>query len=229
MKFPVSRPFVSFVFVSFVSSVSLSVAQTPFPPATPVPAETRPDFSGTWALDRSISTDLDKASFLPPNRSNQGGGGGGGFGGFRGGRGGFGGGSRSRNQDSSSDMTSDEKTRLSVLTDLMKKGFATLVISHHDPSLVINDSLDHTQFFQTTGSSDEHQLVSTKVTSTTRWEDSRLITEYDLGSRKLVYTYALLAATRQMVLRIRLEANGSQRATGPEVKLVYTQAAPRSH
>jgi hypothetical protein len=123
-------------------------------------------------------------------------------------------------------MTSDDKTRLSVLTDLMRKGFATLVISHHDPSFVVNDSLDNTQFFQTTGSSDEHQLVSTKVASTTRWEDSRLITEYDLGSRRLVYTYALLPATRQMVLRIRLE-NGSQRAAGPEVKLVYTQ--PASH
>jgi hypothetical protein len=234
MEFPVSRPFVSFVsFVSLVLSVSfvsLARAQTPFPPATSVPAEARPDFSGTWALDRSISTDLEKASFLPPNRSSQGGGGGGGFGGFRGGRGGFGGGSRSRNQDSSSDMTSDEKTRLSVLTDLMKKGFATLVISHHDPSFVVNDSLDRTQFFQTTGSTDEHDLVSTKVSSTTHWEDSRLVTEYDLSSsRKLMYTYALLPATRQMVLRVRLEANGSQRPTGPEVKLVYTQAAPRSH
>ncbi len=242
MKFPVSRRFVSFVplvsfvfvvlFVSFVSSVSLARAQTPIPNATPVPAETRPDFSGTWSLDRSISTDLEKASFLPPNRSSQGGGGGGGrggFGGFGGGRGGFGGGSRSRNQDSSSsDMTSDEKTRLSVLTDLMKKGFATLVISHHDPNFVVNDSLDHTQFFQTTGSTDEHELVSTKVTSTTHWEESRLVTEHDLSSsRKLVYTYALLPATRQMVLRVRLEPNGSRRATGPEVKLVYTQQASR--
>jgi hypothetical protein len=219
------------LFVPFVSSESS--AQTPFPAAAPVPAETRPDFSGTWSLDRSISTDLEKASFLPPNRSSQGGGGRGGFGGgrggFGGGRGGFGGGARSRNQDSSSDMTSDEKTRLSVLTDLMKKGFATLVISHHDPSFVVNDSLDHTQFFQTTGSTDEHELVSTKVTSTTHWEESRLVTEYDLSSsRKLVYTYALLPATRQMVLRVRLEANASRRATGPEIKLVYTQPASHS-
>jgi hypothetical protein len=126
-------------------------------------------------------------------------------------------------------MTSDERARLSALTDELKKGSATLVISHHDPSLVINDSRDHTQFFQTTGSSDEHQLASTKVTSITRWEESRLVTEYDLGSQKLVYTYALLPATRQMVLRVRLEANGSQRATGPEIKLVYTQPASHSN
>jgi hypothetical protein len=206
------------------ASPGLAAAQAA-PPA--VPSDTRPDFSGTWSLDRSISTDLDKASFVPSNRrSNQGGGGrGGGFGGF-GGRGGFGGGSRSRYQDSSSDdLTSEEKTRLSVLTDLLKKGSATLVISHHDPSFVVNDSLDHTQFFQTTGSSDEHDLVSAKLTSTTRWEESRLVTEYDLSStRKLMYTYALLPASRQMVLRVRLEGDGG-RATGPEVKLVYGQQA----
>ena len=120
-------------------------------------------------------------------------------------------------------MPPDERARLSALTDELKRGSATLVISHHDPSFVINDSLDHTQFFQTTGSADEHQLASTKVTSTTRWEESRLVTEYDLGSRKLVYTYALLPATRQMVLRVRLEGNAGRRATGSEIKLVYTQ------
>jgi hypothetical protein len=207
-----------------VASPRLAAAQAA-PPAA-APSDTRPDFSGTWSLDRSISTDLDKASFVTSRRSNQGGGGrGGGFGGF-GGRGGFGGGSRSRYQDSSSDdLTSEEKTRLSVLTDLLKKGSATLVISHHDPSFVVNDSLDHTQFFQTTGSSDEHDLVSAKLTSTTRWEESRLVTEYDLSSsRKLMYTYALLPASRQMVLRVRLEGDGG-RATGPEVKLVYSQQA----
>jgi aromatic ring-opening dioxygenase catalytic subunit (LigB family) len=113
-----------------------------------------------------------------------------------------------------------------VLTDLLKKGFATLVISHHDPSFVVNDSLDHTQFFQTTGTSDEHDLISTKVASTTHWEGSRLVTEYDLSSsRKLMYTYSLLPATRQMVLRVRLEGDLGQRATGPEIKLVYAQSA----
>jgi hypothetical protein len=210
-------------FVSFVSVVSFVFAA--FPAASQVPPETRPDFSGTWSLDRSVSTDLDKASFDPAtDRGSQGAGRrGGGFGG----RGGFGGsgGSRSRYRDSSSDMTSDERARFSTLTDELKKGSATLVISHHDPSLVINDSLDHTQFFQTTGSSDEHPLASTRITSTTHWEESRLVTEYDLGSRKLVYTYVLLPATRQMVVRVRLDANAGRRATGSEIKLVYTQPA----
>jgi hypothetical protein len=224
VRFPVS-PLV--LAIGLAASSGPARAQTGSPAAAP--AGSRPDYSGTWLLDRSISTDLDKASFLPTNRSQSGGSGGGGrgggFGGF-GGRGGFGGGSRNRNQDSSNDMTSDEKTRLSVLTDLLKKGASTLVISHHDPSFVVNDSLDHTQFFQTTGSTDDHDLVAAKITSTTHWEESRLVTEYEISSsRKLMYTYALLPATRQMVLRVRLEGDLGQRATGPEVKLVYTQSA----
>ena len=32
-------------------------------PATAAPVEARPDFSGTWALDRSISNDASKANF----------------------------------------------------------------------------------------------------------------------------------------------------------------------
>ena len=121
-------------------------------------------------------------------------------------------------------MTSDEKTRLSVLTDLMRKGFATLVISHHDPSFVINDAKDHTQFFQTTGSTDDHQLGSVTVSSTTRWDGPRLVTEYSLSSRqKLVYTFTMLPATKQLVVRVRLDATEGRRAEGPELKLVYKQ------
>ena len=86
MKYPVSPlvssasfapsvcvgPFVSFVsFVFFMFSVSVVFAQTAVP-AIPVPAETRVDFSGTWSLDRSISTDLDKASLdAATDRSSQ--------------------------------------------------------------------------------------------------------------------------------------------------------------
>jgi hypothetical protein len=39
--------------------------------------------------------------------------------------------------------------------------------------------------------------------STTRWDASRIVTEARVGDRlTLVYTYTLLAATNQMVLRV---------------------------
>ena len=125
------------------------------PPPSP-PPEARPDFSGTWTLDRSISHDPSKASFDPAKaRSTQR-------------AGGFGGGTARRPRrlwrfpsdrpDTANDRTPDERSRLQALTDQLRKGSATLVISHHDPSFVINDAQDHTQFFQT---DDTHERITT--------------------------------------------------------------------
>ena len=49
------------------------------------------------------------------------------------------------------------------------------------------------------------------------------MTAYALSSRQnLVYTYTLLPTTKQLVLRVRLDATEGQRANGPELMLVYT-------
>jgi hypothetical protein len=192
-------------------------------PPTPPTSEARPDFSGTWALDRSISNDPAKASFVPAQaRNNQSAGGFGG--GRRGGRGGFGGGSRPADR-TADDRTPDERTRLQALTDLLRKGSATLVVSHHEPSFVINDAQDRTLFFQTDDSTNDHEIGAGTISSTTRWEGPRLVTEYNLSSRlKLVFTYTLLAETKQMVLRVRLDDTERRRAVGQELKLVYMLA-----
>ena len=179
--------------------------------------------SGTWTLDRSISNDPSKASFEPAQgRSNQPSGGFGG--GRRGGRGGIGGGSRPADRGTADDRTPDERTRLQALTDQLRKA-SGLVISHHDPSFVINDAQDHTQFFQTDDSTNDHEVGLATITSTTHWEGSHLVTEYNLSSRlKLVFTYTLLAPTKQMVLRVRLDDTERRRAISQELKLVYTLA-----
>jgi hypothetical protein len=223
MKFRL-YPIVTLVLAA--ASTSPTHAQT-VPPAT-TSTDARPNFSGTWSLDRGISNDPAQASFDAPRNQNgqrSGGRGGsgrrGGFGGIGGFGGGFGG-SRPGNRDAAPSTTTDEQSRLQALTDQLKKEFTTLVISHHDPSFVINDAKDHTQFFQTTGSTDDHQLGSVTVSSTTRWDGPRLVTEYSLSSRqKLVYTFTLLPATRQLVLRVRLDATEGRRTEGPELKLVY--------
>lgn len=191
------------------------------------PTEARPDFSGTWTLDRNISNDPSKATFEPAKaRSPQR------YGGFGGGsRRGGGGGSRSPSDDrAADDRTPDKRTRLQALTDQLRKASDTLVISHHDPSFVINDAQDHTQFFQTDDSTNEHQVGAAAISSTTHWEGSRLITEYTLSSRqKLVFTYTLLAATKQMVIRVRVDDTERRRVASQELKLAYTLApsAPR--
>jgi hypothetical protein len=205
------------------------------PPAPAAPVETRPDFSGTWTLDRALSNEPEKANFdAAQSSSSQGtqrrggfGGGGGGFGGGGFGRGGgsYGGGSRNRGA-SSDGATADEKTRLAALTDELKKSFTTLVISHHEPSFVVTDAQEHAAFCHTTGEKEDQLQGGVTIPSLTKWDGAHLVTEYDLSSRRrLMFTYALLPATRQLVLRVRLDADSGPRGGGSELKLVYKMSA----
>jgi hypothetical protein len=203
-----------------LAPIASARAQT-VPPA-PAVADARPDFSGTWSIDASISNDPTRANFEPT--AQQRGQRSGGFGGGssrRGRLGGFGG-ARPATRETPRAATPD--ARLQLLTDLLKKSSTSLVISHHDPNFVVNDAQDHTLFFQTDGSPEENHLGSVTLNSTTHWDGSRLVTEYAIGNRKLIYTYTLLPATKQLVLRVRLEAEERQRANAPELKLVYNLA-----
>jgi hypothetical protein len=133
--------------------------------------------------------------------------------------------SRSERRDAAG--TADERNQLRELTDVVKRSSASLVIAHADPSLAITDAQGRTHVFQTSGTRETHALATATVSSTTRWDGPRLITEYDLGSLgKLVSSYTLLAATRQLVVRTRLEVPERQRSASPELKLVYRLTAP---
>lgn len=203
-----------------VLSPRQSPAQTP--PQGASSTVVRPDFSGTWTLDRSISNDPSKANFEPAQaRSRQAPGG---FGGGR--RGGI---PRPPERDPAETQTPDERARLQALTVQLRNASNTLTISHHDPSFVINDGLDHTQFLQTSDSSTNQDVGPVSIASTTHWEGPRLVTEYTLSERqRLVFTYTLLEATKQMVLRVRLDDTERRRVIGRELKLVYTLAPPQS-
>lgn len=205
-----------------VALTSIASARAQIVPPSPSAADDRPDFSGRWALDPGISGDPAKANFEPaaPPRAQRPGGFGGGSS-RRGRSGGFGGARPGAREQPARTGTPD--ARLQLLTDRLKKSSALLVISHHDPNFVISDGQDHTLFFQTDGSPEENHLGPVTLASTTHWDTSRVVTEYALGNRKLVYTYTLLAS-KQLVLRVRLESEERQRADTPELKLVYTPA-----
>jgi len=205
--------------ISVVMAASAVVAVIHAAPATDTD---KPDFSGTWALDRNISTDPAQIDFAPaatPTRPMRGGFGGGGIGGFGGGR------NRQRpNGQDSEGLTQVEQERLKALTDQLKTATGTLVISHHDPDFVVNDSQNHTLFLHTTGVNDDNHVGATTISSSTRWEGSKIVTECVLGSRlTLVYTYTLLPDTKQMVVRVSRQAGDRQRA-GRDVRLVYRPA-----
>jgi hypothetical protein len=200
---------------------------SPEPPRSQAPAaqtSDKPDLSGTWQLDRGISSDLATLSFEPRantdnprgsmGRGGYGGRGGGGFGGF---------GGRNSSRTPARTSSPEEQARLKMLTDDIKAGSATLVISHHDPTFTVSDAQGKTRFLKTDGSTDKNQLGAATIESTTHWEGTRLVAEYTIGAtRMLAYTFTMLPATRQLVMRIRVEDSQNPRAAGPEAKLVYT-------
>jgi len=203
--------------IAVVCTVCACVA---FLSAAPATDGEKPDFSGTWTLDRNISTDPGQIDFgrgTTTNRQSQRGG----IGGF-GGRGGY----RPRNngQGSGEGLTQVEQERLKAITDQLKSASGTLVISHHDPDFVVNDAQNHTFFLHTTGVNEENHLGATTINSSTHWDGSRLVTECVLGGRlTLVYTYTLLPNTNQLVVRVARHSGDRERA-GQDVRLVYRPA-----
>lgn len=202
------------------------------PPAQPAsaPTGTHPDFSGTWALDRSISVDPAQITLTPSagnrsqNRSRRGGSGGFGGRGLGGGFGGGGGGSRASEQNGTPALAADDQARLKALTDELKTASASLVISQHDPSFVVNDALDHAQFFQTDGSTADNHVGGATISSSTHWDGARVITECSLASGlTLVYTYTLLPASNQLVVRVNHRDGDKLKPFAPDVKLVYNR------
>jgi hypothetical protein len=199
-------------------------------------ASAQVDFSGTWTLDREMSADLSKATFEPQQtQTRRASGFSGGFGGR--GFGGRNGGGRSARpapgdnttRDGESAPTADERTRLRELADYVK-GFTSIVVAHSDHStFTVTDALGRSRLFPTDGSKTQHALATTTVESTTRWDGPHMVTAYTISpTRELVFTYTLVPATKQLVLRVRLDESGRPRADVPELRLVYKlKPAPR--
>ncbi len=188
---------------------------------------TQPDFSGTWSLDKSLSTDVSQVSIPPTTPAGMAPGGR-----ARVGIGGIGsrGGGRSRGAGSRSAgeaLTPAEQAKAKVLSDQLKTGSSTLVITQQDSSFIVNDSRANALFFETTGVSEDNQLGGETLTSSTHWDESRIVTEFVLGTDLTVdYTYTLLPKTNQLVVRVTRKTDAASRAMSPEIKLVYKLTPP---
>jgi hypothetical protein len=155
---PRSRVPLAAVVSLVVGCAAAAATQTP-PPAASAAATGLLDFSGTWSLERSISTEPAQITFDPggdrqANTNRRGG-----FGG-RSGRGSGGRNTRQGSGNGAATLTPLEQQRLKALTSQLKTSASTLIISHHDPDFVVNDAADHTQFFQTNGARNENYVGS---------------------------------------------------------------------
>lgn len=145
--------------------------------------------------------------------------GGGGYGG------GYGGGSGGGGSNPPAQGNQEDRDKVQQLTGEVKNPSASLTISQSADSLAITDALGRTRFFQTTGVTDKHQLDAGVVQSTSKWNGPQLVTTYDLGGgRKLIYTYSLVATTKQLLVQVKLDGGRSEPAgggTAMPIKQVY--------
>jgi hypothetical protein len=186
----------------------------------------RPDFSGTWTVDPDVGSELAKLTLIPSSNNNsarQPSGGmrrGGGFGGRS-----FGG-SRPRNQDSTPKLTNDEQARLKAMAEMLKGGWSKLTLALHEPSFVVNDGRDRTLFFSTDGNAVDNHVADFTMSTTTRWDGDRLLTEWPIGPDiTLVYSYTLLANMKRLVVRIERKDGQNTRPLDPSVYLLYRRSS----
>jgi len=186
----------------------------------------RPNFSGEWTLNRELSDEPRRDDGQGDDR--RGGGRRGGYGGRGGfGRGGgFGG--RYGGARPAGDQGAADRATIQTAIDEARSPSPSLTISHSAANIAITDAKDRTRFFQTSGAKDKHQLGEATIDSTTSWTGGDLVIQYDLGNgRHLTYTYSLAPATKQLVVRVRID--GSQYGSrGPStIKYVYDHAHAR--
>ena len=189
-----------------------------------------PDLSGTWTLDRTISVDPSKITLMPTantngSQSQRRGGGGhrGGYGGYGGG--GYSGSSNRNNSNGARSLSLVEQQRLKAVTDELRTASTSLVISQQGSKVVVQDALKRSQTFPTDGSKATNNLADNVIESTTRWDNGHLVTECPVADRlTLVYTYTLLPATNQLVMRVNRKDGENLRPFDPDVKFVYVRA-----
>jgi hypothetical protein len=191
--------------------------------ALSAPASAQTGFSGRWTLDKDMSADLTKATFVPQvtqQRRNTGGFSAGGFG-----RGGGG-----RRQTSGTDnrggfgatLTPGEKEILKQFADYVRP-LTAITIEHTDhATFTITDATGRSHLFPTDGTKTPMALATATVDSVTRMDDPHVVTTFTIGpAEDLVFTYALVPTSKRMVLRVRLDESGRPRADVPELRLVY--------
>ncbi len=206
------------------------------PPALAAPtapsAVIRPDISGRWTLDADISADLAKVTLIPSAKNDtgnrtQGRARRGGLGGFGSG---FGSGSNTTRPGAENKpitLTSEEQTRLKAMADVLKTGWTRIELALHEPGFVVNDARDRTLFFQTDGTASDNHIGDAMLPSTTHWEDDKLVTEWPIGSDiTVVYSYALLANMKQLVVRVNRKDGLNLRPFDPAIFFIYKRSAP---
>ena len=200
----------------------------------------RPDFSGTWTLNRELSEFPREVGFDPDwqdsgtggqtgtgrsggGSSGSSGRGGGGGGGGRSGRSGGGGGS-SRLPGLKPHFESQEDfQKIQELVNDVKGPSVRLTITQSDAAVKIADDRDRAHTFDIGGKEDTIELDAGPIGVTTKWEDAQLVIRYLVEKdRELRYRYSREPGTSRLVVEVQFADHGR----GELIKRVYDAAPP---
>ena len=190
-----------------------------------------PSFAGTWTLNTALSDNPEQISralrldtglsieqeFLGPETQGRGDGR---EGSGRGGSGRFGRGQGETDRRRAPQINPEDRSKLTELINGLRFAPTTLTISQTD-DVVISAGARAADTLHPTGKAEPHTLEAGAVNRTTRWAGPLLIVSYDVGrTGTLIYTYSLVPATRQLLVRVNFERERDR--PGPfDVKLVY--------
>lgn len=205
-----------------ILATTIAASQSSAPPAI--------DLSGRWTLNTYVSDNPEQVAasirvdFGVGGSDELFGRGEGERFGRRGGRGegqrNAGGGSKAPDQPSV-----EEQNRLNQLTEPVRYPPTTLVVSQTADAVTFTDAQGQARTLATTGKREKQTIGANTIDVTTRWQGPQLISEEDLGKgRRMIFTYSIVPATKQLLLRVALERATGQR--GPfEIKYLYDRAS----
>jgi hypothetical protein len=194
------------------------------PPASAV------SLSGRWELDRDLTdrpAQIDaaiRADFGQNPAAPS-------FGGFENGRYGRGG-RRAGNETAPQRDGQDNKaareleTLLDTITAPLRYPPTRLTIEQSGGSVTFTDPQGSARTLDTSGKREKQTVGGTTIEVSARFEGPQLVVEQDIGkSRTLTWTYSVLPATRQLLVRVAIARGPGE--LGPfEIKQVYNRTTP---
>jgi hypothetical protein len=192
-------------------------------------AASRPDLSGTWTLNRSLSEfppevgfdpdwhDADTGGQASTGRSSAGRGG-------RGGSRGSGGGGSNRTGSVSPVFESEEDSRKNrELINEIKEPADTLTISQTDAAVTMVDAGGRARTFHTGGKEDKVELDAGPLGAIAKWENAQLVIRLLVEkNRELRYRYSRDPGAPRLLVEVQFADHGR----GAIIRRTYDLARP---
>ncbi len=212
----------SLLYFVLATAVPVTARSNQTPPAAAA-------LAGTWELNSELTDRPEqiaaaiRADFGSAGQEQQ-------FGGM--GRGRYGRGERRgtppAQSESSQPANRQDQDQIDALTARLRYAPTELTIAQSGTSVTLTGAQGETRTLDVTGKSTKTTIGAAAVTVTARYEGPQLVVEEDAGKgRTITWTYRVLPATRQLVVRVSI-ARAPGETGAFEIKYVYDARGGRA-